>query len=144
MTYIAKKVCQVMGDEMLYQRAAAYILRGNGIHIWEAYSDCRKIGREPPPWVFAYFDESAARLLNDTPRTPARIADALDLRVGGRSPATRRRKDKEDLSFLWTVSALEKLGETKRDKIFVRLANDFGMDKDSLSNRYYKLLRKLR
>lgn len=143
MTDIAKKVRQVMGDQMLFQRAAAYILSGNGIHIWEAYRDCRKIGREPPPWVFAYFDESADRLLNDNPQRPAQIADALDLRVGGRSPATRRRKDKEDLSFLWTVSALEKLGEKKRDKIFDRLAGDSGMDKDSLSNRYYELLRKL-
>ena len=77
-------------------------------------------------------------------RTPKQIADALNLMAGGRSPATRRRRDKEDLSFLWTVSALEKLGETKRDKIFDRLANDLGMDKDSLSNRYYALLRKLR
>ena len=143
MTDIAKKVRQVMGDKMLFQRASAYILSGNGIHIWEAYRDCRKIGREPPPWIFAYFDESADRLLNTKTRTPKQIADALNLMAGGRSPATRRRRDKEDLSFLWTVSALEKLGETKRDKIFDRLANDLGMDKDSLSNRYYALLRKL-
>lgn len=144
MTDLAKKARQSMGDLMLFQRAAAYILSGNGIHIWEAYRDCRKIGREPPPWVLTYFDESADRLLNTKTRTPKQIADAFNLMAGGRSSATRRQKDNEDLSFLWTVSALEKLGEKKRDKIFVRLANDFGMDKDSLSNRYYKLLRKLR
>ncbi len=143
MTDIARKVRQVMGDKMLFHRAAAYVLSGNGIHIWEAYRDCRKIGREPPPWIFAYFDESATRLLHEENRTPKQIADAFNLMAGGRSPATRRRRDKEDLSFLWTVSALEKLDETKRGKIFVQLADDFGMDKDSLSNRYYALLRKL-
>ena len=51
MTDLAKKARQSMGDRMLFQRAAAYILSGNGVHIWEAYRDCRKIGREPPPWV---------------------------------------------------------------------------------------------
>ncbi len=51
MTDLAKKALQVMGNQMLFQRAAAYVLSNNGIHIWEAYRDCRKIGREPPPWV---------------------------------------------------------------------------------------------
>ena len=39
---------------------------------------------------------------------------------------------------------IEKLGATSRDKIFDQLADDLGMDKDSLSNRYYALLHKLR
>jgi hypothetical protein len=144
MSDIAKKVRQVMGDQVLFQRAAAYVLSGNPIHLWEAYRDCRKMGREPPPWVFAYFDESADRLLNDGPRTPAQIADALDLRAGGRSPAARLQKDRRDLSFLWSVSALEKRGGKSRDKIFEVIAPSLGLTVPAAKNLYHELIDKLR
>ena len=144
MSDLAKQARQVLGDTALFQRAAAYVLSGNPIHIWEAYRDCRKMGREPPPWVFAYFDESASRLLNDAPRTPAQIADALDLRAGGRSPAARLGKDKRDLSFLWTVAALEKRGDRSREEIFEVIAPSLGLTVPAAKNLYYELIDKLR
>ena len=144
MSDLAKKARRVMGDTALSHRAAAYVLSGNPIHIWEAYRDCRKIGREPPPWVFAYFDESADRLLNNDPRKPAEIADALDLRVGGRSPTARIGKDKRNLSFVWTVSALEKHGRKSREKIFEDIAPDLGLTVEAAKNLYHELASKNR
>ncbi len=143
MSELGKNARKTMGDVVLFHRAAAYVLSENPIHIWEAYRDCRKMGREPPPWVFAYFDESAGRLLNDNPRTPSQIADALDLRAGGRSPAARLGKDKRDLSFLWTVAALEKRGGRIREDIFKAIAPDLGLTVEATKNLYHDLINKL-
>ncbi len=137
-----EKIRRGMAEHNVRRCAAAYALSGNAIHIWEAYRECRKLKLPPPAWALAYFDECADRLLDQD--TPEQVADAFKLRVGGRSPATRRRKDKEDLSLLLTIRKLERMGEKNREEIFDQIAEDFAMDRDSLKNRYYELQRRLK
>lgn len=69
---------------LLDARRAGFKENSNPLYAWDVYSICRKEKRHVPPWVLAYFDEVARRMLR-AENEPADLPEIMGFRWSSRT-----------------------------------------------------------
>jgi len=120
-----------------------YIKTGNGLHIWQAYKEFRRLGLPVPEVILKKFDEYASGVLSaDKPDEALKALDLGKNKGGGPWKKKQRLASENQKYIVDRVVALKHAYDDLKDvDVFNKISSETGIPCKKIKKIYYEWLR---